>query len=300
VTLARYLRRESIQVVNTHSGVDSWIGGLAAKLARTPVLVRTRHLNIPLKRNWFNFVHYLADQIITCGETMKIQLVEQCGFPARQISSIPTGIDYYRFAPARSRKQTRAALAVPAEDFLILMVGVIRSVKRVEIALRAFQHLLAQQPGAHLVLAGDGPMRKLMEELAQSLRIAERTQFLGHREDVADLMAAADVLLLTSRSEGVPQVVTQALGLGVPVVASAVGGVPELVQHEHTGLLVSSEDPAAVSDALLRIARNPEQAALLGKAGREHALANYSLSAMLDKTEALLSHLLAEKSVASR
>jgi len=295
ILLARYLRREEIQVVNTHSGVDSWIGAFAAKLAGTPVLVRTRHLNIPLKRNWLNFVHYLADQIISCGETMKTRLVEICHFPPTQVTSIPTGIDFTRFTPSHSRQQVRQALGLAPEDFVVLMAGIIRSVKRHAIALQAFQHLLQRHPAAQLLLAGEGPMLERTQQLAAELHIADKVHFLGHREDVPDLMAAADLLLLTSSSEGVPQAVTQALGLGVPVVATSVGGVPELIWHEETGLLVPAENPQATADALLRIAEDPALAARLGAAGRAHALANYSHTAMLDKTEALLNALLAAK-----
>lgn len=293
--LVRLLRRECFDVVNTHSGVDSWIGALAAKLAGTSVLVRTRHLNIPLKRNWLNFVHYLADQIISCGETMKSHLVEGCQFPPQQVTSIPTGIDFTRFIPTQSRQQIRQNLGFAENDFVVLMVGIIRSVKRHEIALRAFQFMLERHPAARMVLAGEGPMREHMEQLADSLGIADRVYFLGHREDVPELMTAADVLLLTSRSEGIPQAVTQALGLAMPVVATAVGGVPELVVHEQTGLLVAAEDPQSAADALIRIAENPSLAERLGKAGQTHVLANYSQTAMLDKTEALLNALIEAK-----
>jgi glycosyltransferase involved in cell wall biosynthesis len=291
IPLARYLSREGIQVVNTHSGVDSWIGAFAAKLARTPALVRTRHLNIPLKRNWVNFVHYMANRIVSCGQTMKSQLVEGCGFPPEQVISIPTGIDFARFTPARPRSQVRQELGIAEDEFAVLMVGVIRSVKRHEIALRAFQAFLEKHPAAQLLLAGDGPMRERMVELAAELGIAGKARFLGHREDVPDLMAAADLLLLTSRSEGVPQAVTQALGLGLPVVATAVGGVPELIIHERTGLLVPPEDPHAAAEAMLRVADDAQLAARLGGAGRRHALAEFSLDAMLDNTEALLNAL---------
>jgi len=293
--LARYLKAEHIQVVNTHSGIDSWIGALAAKLAGTPVLVRTRHLNIPLKRAWHNFVHFLPDNLVTCGETMSRHLAEKCSFPEEQLTSIPTGIDFPRFTPAHTRQKTRQALDIPEGDFLILMVGVIRSVKRHEIALRAFRLLLDQHPAARLVLAGEGPMQERMEQLAAELAIADRVHFLGHREDVPDLLGAADLVLLTSSSEGVPQAVTQALGLGVPVVATAVGGVPELVIHERTGLLVPPENAQATAEAIARLADDPVLAARLGEEGRRHVMAEFSLEAMLDKTECLYRTLLEKK-----
>ncbi|MGD9787002.1 MAG: glycosyltransferase [Sulfuricellaceae bacterium] len=293
--LARHLKKEAVQVVDTHSGIDSWIGALAAKLAHTPVLVRTRHLNNPLRRSWLNFVHYLPDRIVTCGENTRAQLVGQCGFPAEQIASIPTGIDFSNFSPSLSRPSVRQALGIGDNDFLVLMVGILRSVKRHEIAMQAFQRFLERQPNAWLVLAGEGPMREGLGKLAAQLGIADRIKFLGHREDIPDLLAAADILLLTSRSEGVPQAVTQALGLGVPVIATAVGGVPELIIHEKTGLLVPPENPKAAAEALSRLANDPAFAARLGEAGRRHALDHFSLDTMLDKTESLFHTLLAEK-----
>lgn len=295
--LARLLKREAIQVVDTHSGIDSWVGALAAKLAGTPVLVRTRHLNIPLKRSWLNFVHYLPDALVTCGEAMRRQLVENCGFPAEELANIPTGIDFGRFKASKSRDNLRQELGLAPDIQVALMVGVIRGVKRHEVALRAFHAFSQSHPEAMLLLAGEGPMRPDMERLAAELGITDKVRFLGHREDVPDLMAAADLLLLTSRSEGVPQAVTQAMGMGLPVVATAVGGVPELVIHERTGLLVPPEDPTAVAQAMLRLAEDPELAARLGEAGRRHAQAEFSLDAMLDKTEHLFQALLAKKGV---
>ena len=285
IKLARLLRRKRIDVVNTHSGIDSWVGSLAAKLARTPVLVRTRHLHLPLKRNWHNFVHYLPDRFLTCGETMREFLVRDHGFPSQEVVSIPTGIDFSTFSPQRSRPEVRQALGVAEDDFVVLMVGIVRAVKRHEIALRALHLLHGRLANVRLVVAGDGPMIEDMRRLAAQLGISGQIDFLGHRDDVADLMGAADCLLLTSRSEGIPQAVTQALGLGLPVVATAVGGVPELVKDGLTGLLVPAENVETVADALEHLARHPEIARELAHGGRAHAHAHYSLQAMLDRTE---------------
>lgn len=293
--LARLLKQEAIQVVDTHSGIDSWVGALAAKLAGTPVLVRTRHLNIPLKRSWLNFVHYLPDALVTCGEAMRRQLVENCGFPAEGLANIPTGIDFSRFQPTKSREVMRRELGLAPDAWAVLMVGIIRGVKRHEVALRAFQAVAETRPNAMLFLAGEGPMRPDMERLAAELDISDKVHFLGHREDVPDLMAASDLLLLTSRSEGVPQAVTQALGMGLPVVATAVGGVPELVIHEKTGLLVPPENPQAVAEAMMRLMDDPQLTIRLEQEGRRHALSEFSLDAMLDKTERLFESLLAQK-----
>ncbi len=287
----RLIRRDRVDIVNTHSGVDSWVGGLAAKLAGS-TLVRTRHLNLPLRRRWHNFVHYLPDAVVTCGEEMRRNLIDNCGFPRGLVTSIPTGVDFTEFQPHQARVATRNALGIAEGEFLILMVGVIRAVKRHEIALRALARLRTALPKARMVIAGDGPMRGDMARLATELDLGSRVSFLGHRDDVPDLLAAADCLLLSSRSEGVPQAVTQALGLGVPVVATKVGGVPELIIDGRTGLLVPAEDVAGIAAALTRMAENPEQARRLGRDGRDHVMARFSLEAMLDATETLYARLL--------
>jgi glycosyltransferase involved in cell wall biosynthesis len=294
--LARYLRRGRFDVVNTHSSVDSWIGGLAVKLAGTPVLVRTRHLNLPLKRSWLNFVHYLPDKLITCGENMRRQLADGCGFALDGMVSIPTGIDFDTFAPHPSQPLLlRQELGLAEDAFVVLMVGVIRGVKRHEVALRAMVLLISQCPHAQLVLAGDGPMRSDMERLALELGITTHVHFLGHRTDIPDLMAASDALLLTSRSEGVPQAVTQALGMKMPIVATNVGGLGELVENEKSGLLIPPEDPAAAATALARLEQDKEWARRLGEVGWAHVHIHFSLNAMIDKTEALLAELLQGK-----
>jgi len=293
--LRHQLRRLNVEIVNTHSGVDSWIGGLAARSAGTPVLLRTRHLNIPLRRGWTNFVHYLPDRIIACGEAIRTRLVDECGFPSEQIVSIPTGIDFDSFRPRRTREETRAELELENTDLVVLMVGIIRSVKRHSIALETMRKLTRDHPNIRLLIAGDGPLRDEVEIQAGELDLSSHVRFLGYRDDVADLMQASDALLLTSRSEGVPQAITQALGLGLPVVATQVGSVPELVHHEQTGLLAPAEQPDAIAAQLRRIIDNPGWARQLGKQGRAHVHTRYSLTSMLDATERLCEHHLARK-----
>lgn len=292
--LGRLIRDERVDVVNTHSGIDSWVGGLAARLAGV-LLVRTRHLNLPLKRNWLNFVHYLPFAVVTCGEAMRQNLIDH-GFPAGEVSSIPTGIDFATFRPSHERNETRQLLSLLETAFVVLMVGIIRGVKRHEVGLRAFAEFSQRHPGARLVLAGDGPMRTDMEKLAVALRIQDSVLFLGHRDDVADLLVAADCFLLTSRSEGVPQAITQALGIGLPVVATAVGGVPELVIDGRTGLLIPPESPEIAAQALARIADDSALAARLIAEGKAHAEQHYSQRAMLDATQSLYHRLLGRHS----
>lgn len=294
--LVSFCRREHVDVIHTHSGIDSWVGGIAAKFAKVPA-VRTRHLFLPLKYNPVNFVHYLFDRFFALGETMRRMLVDECGFPAEKVLNIPTGIDFSTFVPRFSRQESRSALGVGDGVFVVLTVAVIRGVKRHDVALRAFKLLHGQYANSLFLIAGEGPMRREMEQLSAELGLADSVRFLGHRTDIADLLHASDVMLLTSRSEAQSQALTQSIGLGVPVVATAVGGVPEVVLHEQTGLLVPPDDPSATAEALLRIANDPAFAKSLGELGKQHALRHYSLTAMLDKTEAVYQELKRHRSL---
>lgn len=292
VALARFIRQHEIDVVNTHSGIDSWVGGLAAWFSgRKTVLVRTRHINLPLHRTWHNFIHYLPDAVISCGSHVRQHLIDRCGFPADEVCSIPTGVDFPAFQPTLPRAQVRQGLSVPEDAFMALMVAEIRQVKRHDVAVRGFQHFVQGHPNGRLVLAGHGPIRGDIEALVASLDLTDKVLFLGEREDIPDLLAAADALVLSSESEGVPQAIVQAMGLAVPVVATRVGSIPELVQHEETGLLIESEDWSALASALARMADHPQEAAELAQRGRDLVWRRFSLATMLDHTEQLLESL---------
>src|SRR5262249_48120243 len=119
--LCRLLRQQQIDIVNTHSRIDSWIGSIAARLAGTPVLLRTRHLNMPLKPSPFNFVHHLPDRIVTCGEAIRHELIQRDGFAPERLVNIATGVDFSRFTPKQSRANVRSALDLPTSAFVVLM-----------------------------------------------------------------------------------------------------------------------------------------------------------------------------------
>lgn len=297
--LIRFCRREKVDILHAHSGIDSWVGGIAAKFAGVPA-VRTRHLFLPLKYNPINFVHYLFDRFFALGETMRTMLVKECGFPPEKVINIPTGIDFSSFSPRYTKQEIRSTLQINNAVFVVLTVAVIRGVKRHDVALKAFKILHEKIPDSLYLIAGEGPMRSDMERLASELGIQDSVRFLGHRTDVADLIEAADVMLLTSRSEAQSQALTQSIGLGLPVVATAVGGVAEVVLHEKTGLLVPPDDPDDAASALLRIAEDPTLARSLGERGKAHARQHYSLEVMLDRSEAVYRQLYANGSLSPR
>jgi glycosyltransferase involved in cell wall biosynthesis len=289
--LRQIIRAEKFDVVNTHSGYDSWIGGIAAKLAGVKALARTRHLNIPIKRNPLNFVHYLPDVYISCGQNMRDTLVERCGFPAERVVSIPTGVEEAFFRVGRN-PAAGAKYGVPPGAFVIANVGVLRRVKGHEVTLRAAAEIIPEIPQAVFLMVGNGPRRAALEDLARRLGVESHVIFTGHVRDIPEIYSFSDAAVLSSLSEGLPQSVIQAMAAGVPVAATNVGGVAEVVRHDQTGLLVESGDHGALAAAVIRLFKDCGYGSNMAENARRLVRRDYSAEIMIDKLEALYEKLL--------
>ncbi len=291
VKLSRILKAEKIDIVNTHSGVDSWIGGLASRVANTAVLVRTRHLNIPLKRSPLNFIHYLPDIYISCGGNMQRTLVKECGFPENKVVSIPTGVGPEFF---RVQKNKKAALKYGLDTSapVITNVGILRSVKGHEVTLKSVKKVVESVPDARFLIVGDGPRRKELENMANEMGILEHVTFTGFVRDIPEIYSFSDVAVLSSWSEGLPQSLLQAMAAGVPVVASKVGGVPEIVVHEKTGVLIEPGDNEALGKAIIQILNSPDHSIKFTENAKENVMKKHSVSHMIEQLEDLYKDLL--------
>jgi glycosyltransferase involved in cell wall biosynthesis len=289
LALRRWLLDKRPDVINTHSSTDAWLVALACSLiADAPPIVRTRHISAPVPNNFTTRWLYAraSRHIATTGESLRRQLIEQNGFPADKISSVPTGIDPERYAPG-DKATARAMLTsqgVPATGPLLAIVATLRSWKGHVYLLEA----LAGLPEVHLAIVGDGPYRSSIEHKLAELGLAGRVTFAGQQQDVTPWLQAADIFVLPSyANEGVPQAVLQAMMSGLPVVSTTVGAIAEAVDDGVTGRLVGPRDASALRQALLGLLANPEQALLMGRAGRERAVARFSREAMLDRMEAI-------------
>jgi len=292
--LTRFIRENKFDVVNTHSGVDSWIGGLAARLARTPVLARTRHLNIPLKRSILNFIHYLPDIYITCGENMRDNLIGKCGFPAGKVVSIPSAPDPL-FSNVTKNRAARTKYGLDMDSQVITYVGILRSVKGHEVTFRAVKTVVESSPNAKFFIVGDGPRKAALQDYVNDLNVSDHVIFSGFVDDVAEVYSFTDAAVLSSWSEGLPQSLLQAMASGVPVVATRVGGVPEVVVHEKTGILVEAGDHEALARGIIRILNDNGFASKLVDNARKLIQKEHSLEHMIDKIEGLYNALLKQK-----
>ena len=290
--LGRIIRRERADIVNTHSSVDSWVGGFAAKLTRT-TLIRTRHLSAPWRRHPLNLVYRMPDAVITTGEALRRQLIDYNRLDPGRIVSIPTGVDVTRFSPQPCRMETKTALGVPADAKVVANVAVLRSFKRHDTLLDAIA-LLREWPHVHVILAGEGSQRERIEAHAHARGLGGRVRFAGYVEDVRPILSCSDVVASSSGShEGVPQALTQALAMARPVVATDVGSVSELIQDRVTGLLVPPNDPPALAAAMERLLRDANFAQECATRGRAHVVQRYSHEVMIDQILGLYDRLLA-------
>ena len=278
--LIRLIRTERVGLVHTHSSVDGWVGGLAARAAGVPVL-RTRHVSIPVRRGFNPVYTWLADRVITSGEAIR-RIVVDAGVPAERVVAIPAGVDLETL-PFRARStETIAQLGLSPP--VVGSVAMFRGSKGHAHLLDAFGAVRTAHPGATLLLVGDGIRRAWVEGLAREAGLADHVVFTGFRPDVPALLGAMDCFVLAStRTEGVPQSLLQAFAAGVPVVASDIGGVSEVVVDGVTGLLAEGGSAAALAACIGRVLADRAAAARRADAGRALVEARFSHAASITR-----------------
>lgn len=231
----------------------------------------------------------LTDAVEVNSETGGKAVVADLGAPKDKIEVILPGLDLDAFNGTENRDKTRTEIGVSNDQHLILFVGRLRPVKGPEYGIRAFAIAASQNPNLHLALAGEGEQRSFLENLTQKLGIEEKTTFLGARKDLPDVLSAADSILMPSLTEGFPRVANEAMAASKPVVATRVGGIPEAIIDNVTGLLVESKDIDAMSDAILRVSSDTELQQRLGNNARQHAEVHYSAASYVSRLDEMYS-----------
>ena len=307
VRLARVIRRERPQILHTHTAKAGAVGRLAALLAgpaRPPVIVHTFHGHVlrgyfgPVRTRFFLALErWLAAHttaLIAVGPQVRDDLVALGVAPPERFAVVRLGIELEeRVRPQDDgRAETRRYLGVPADRFVVGWVGRMTAVKRTDDVLEAFRLLREEGVDACLCLVGDGPDRERLEERALELGVIRDTLFLGYQEDVAPYYAAFDALVLPSANEGTPVSVIEALAAETPVVATRVGGVPDVVREGEEGFLVDAGDTAALAERLMRLAHDVDLRRRLGESGRGRVLKRYAVARLLEDIDLLYRELL--------
>ena len=290
--------------MHTHTSKAGILGRLAARRAKVPIIVHTPHGNIfnGYFPSWKTRVFVQAERMaavytdrlieLTAGG-IKEYLAQGIG-SRRQFSVIFSGIDLAPYDDAIVRRDaTRAKLGLKPNDFLVGGVGRLEPVKGFTYFIEAAKRIAETVENVHFVHAGQG---SLDQELRQQARpLGDRFTFLGHRDDIPNLMAAMDVLVVPSLNEGMGRVILEAGAAETPVVASRVGGVPDVVKDGVTGVLVAAKSPGKIAQAVCKLHADPQRLNDMAKAARAFVVPDFGLDQMVMRIEALYEELIQEK-----
>jgi glycosyltransferase involved in cell wall biosynthesis len=298
--LAAYLRRERVDVLHAHMfGSNVW-GTILGRLARVPVVIAHEHTwsfeGAPVRKLLDReLIGRWSDAFIAVSRADARKMIEIERVPAERIRFIPNGISPQ--APVAGR-DLRAELGVGSGP-LIGAVGALRAQKAYDVLIHAAASLRARHPGLHVLIAGAGPERERLDALIEELGLGDVVMMLGRRLDVPELLAQLDVAVCASHFEGSPLAVMEYMEAGLPIVASSVGGVPDLIDDGVHGLLVQPGDPQQLAGAIEELLSDRDRASALGARARERRRREFDLDVMVGNLEALYAELLAARGVSS-
>ncbi|HEV7666006.1 MAG TPA: glycosyltransferase family 4 protein [Chloroflexota bacterium] len=291
--MVRFIRQIKPDVVHTHMAKAGTVGRLAAHMCGVRLIVHTYHGHVfhgyfsPTKTRVFLTIEralgLLTDRVIVVGDGQREEIASY-GVAARQkLVAIPLGLELVQFLDAEQvRGQLRRELGIAPDVPLIGIVARLVPIKAHEVFFLAAKRVRAALPRAQFVVIGDGERRAELETLAAEMGLSDAVRFLGWRSDLKRVYADLDVVALSSRNEGSPVALIEALASARPVVSTAVGGVAEVVLDGETGLLVPPGDPAAFAESLVKLLNERHLAERLGLAGRQHVYPRYDSSRLVD------------------
>ena len=270
--LVMLLRRGRFDVLHAHMfGSNVW-GTVLGNLCGVRVVIAHEHnwsYNGKIMRRMID--HHLigryATRIVAVSESNRTRMIQLESIPAEKILVLPTA---YIPHTVTDPTDIRAELGLAPDARVITVAATLRVEKALEVMIRAMAQVVQRFEDAHLVIAGDGPQREVLEAQAASVGMTTHVHFLGERRDVTPILQTVDVGALSSDWEGMPLFVLECMATGTPVVVTDVGGLPELVEHDRTGLVVPPRDPAALARALIALLEDPELRRRLATAAAQH------------------------------
>jgi glycosyltransferase involved in cell wall biosynthesis len=290
VRLGRLLRRERVSLIHAHQYTPFFYGLLARLFHRcSPVLFTEHGRHQPDHPRWKRrlanrLLLERRDRVVGVGAAVRQALIDNEGIPGNRVEVVYNGIDPDRCAARLGeREAARRELGLGGDDLAVLQVARLDYLKDHATAVRTIGRVAGRCPSVCLLLAGEGPEREAIRAQVERLGLTNQVRFLGLRQDVPRLLAAADLFLLTSISEGIPLTLIEAMAAGLPVVSTRVGGTGEVVIDGETGLLTPPRDDAALAEAVLRLAQMPGLRRRMGQCGAERARSLFSEERMADQ-----------------
>jgi glycosyltransferase involved in cell wall biosynthesis len=296
--IRRYLRQAAPEIVHTFLLTASLYGRLAAILEGVPIVIGTEVNIYERKRRHHAIAERMlmhgTDRVVVSAESVRDFYVRQVHADPVKVDVIYNAVDFSQAEPTLSRSAMRAALGVPDAA---PVAGIIARLTEQKGHVFLFD-ALASRPelkDVHLIVIGDGDLRQALEARVAALGLAPRVHFLGARRDLANLLAAMDVFVMPSLWEGLPLSLVLAMGASLPVVATSVAGIPEIVDDQRTGLLVPPGDGAALGAALARVFADAPLRARLGQAARLSVLPRFGVDRYVESIVSLYDRLLADR-----
>jgi len=296
------LKKNKYDIVHTHSSKPGFLGRIAAKLAGTPIIIHTIHgfpFNsfMPWAVRWFfifieRFLSFISTKLITVSKLNLQHAINMKLAPPNKFVNIYSGIDFDKFDKKVDVSKKRSALNIADNLRIVGVVGRLTYCKGLEYFLEAAKIISQQKEDVIFLMIGDGELRLMCEDLIKKLDISNHVKMLGFREDIPELLKILDVYVLSSRWEGLGRSLTEAMYLARPTVATAVEGVPELVQNGKTGILVPPANPQALADSILFLLNNPENAKEMASNAREFVRTHFSADKMVADIEKLYQNLI--------
>ena len=299
----RFLAKEKFDVVHTHTSKAGLLGRFAAKLAGTPLVVHTPHGHIfygyfrRLKTKMFIRLEKIAsrmtNKIVALTDREKSDYITHKIVREGKCIVIHSGIelDRYRELTIEEKNKLKKEIGIPEDAMVVGTAGRLISVKGPEFMIKASQHISLESPETYLVFAGDGPLKEDLQTLAKETGTDKNIIFLGWRDDVPRILSVFDIFLLPSLNEGMGRVLAEAMALGKPIVASNVGGIPDLVIHGKNGYLVPPQNPEKLAKYTQLLLEDKDKREKMGRAGKEMA-SGFTHEAMVQKIARLYEELM--------
>lgn len=291
--LAFFIRRGRFQAVHAHDLWSNLLGVPAAWLARTPIIVSSRRYladldwYTPLRNTVMRIIYRLSTHITVNSRSVRDLLAKRDGLPLGKIRVLHNAVDVDRFATARRDREHLFPGTNVQSKLIAVVANMYSRVKGHTFLISAASSVCQDFPEATFVLIGDGKERASLEEQVRQAGLEKKVLFLGSRRDVPELLACCDLFVLPSEAEALPNALLEAMAAGLPVVATSVGGIPEIIADGVNGVLVPARNPRALSEAILRILQNPHFAKELSRAAQETARTQFGFDRLLAELEQL-------------
>ena len=302
--ILRYLRLHRPQLLHTQLEFADILGTLAAKILGIPSVSTVHTLDVfpekksawgRMKLRWF-LLGRLCNRVIAVSEKTRRHYLQSGGLPPDKVITLYNGVDISRFKnmDAAQTANLRKELRLPLNSSIVMTVAVLREPKGIQFMIQALPRILEQCPDVHYLIVGDGVHRATLSDLADGLAIKKHVTFAGHRTDIPDLLACCDIFVLPTLKDALPTVLIEALAAEKPIIASDVGGVPEIIENGVNGLLVEPGDPSKLAEACLQLLKDNELSTKIVRAGSETLRKHFSIDLQIEQLsrvyEELTSH----------